>query len=209
VQSASLGSPIRYVAVGDSYTIGEGVPRDRCWPVLLTQHLAAAGLNIRLIENLSATGRTTQDAIDLALPAYEAAKPTFATLLIGVNDWVQGVDAETFRHRFEFLLDRMCAALPQRNRLMVVTIPDFSVTPAGAQYARGRAVAAGISQFNAIVTTESTGRDLKVVDVFPTTRQMANNPGLIAPDGLHPSEKEYVLWEKLIYPVAFSIVRTA
>ena len=202
-----MNREIRYVAVGDSYTIGEGVTPDQSWPSLLTRHLAQSGVNICLIANLSATGRTTQDVIDLALPAYEATQPTFASLLIGVNDWVQGADAEIFQRRFEFLLDRMCASLPQSDLLIVVTIPDFSATPAGAQYARGRDVSAGIIQFNTIVTAQATKRGLKVVDVFPTTQEMAHDPSLIAADGLHPSGKEYALWEALIYPVALSILR--
>lgn len=197
-----MNREIRYVAVGDSYTIGEGVAPEQSWPALLTRHLTATGVNIHLIDNLSATGRTTQDVIDLALPAYQAAKPLFASLLIGVNDWVQGVDRGTFQRRFEFLLDRMTTALPQSDRLIVVTIPDFSVTPAGAQYGHGRDVSAGIAEFNAIVIAQAKQRRLRVVDIFPTTQQMENDRGLIAPDGLHPSGKEYALWEALIYPVA-------
>src|SRR5712692_9201248 len=91
---------IRYAAIGDSYSIGEGASPDESWPALLTRHLNAQGLHVDLVANPSRTGWTTQQAIDLELPIFLGLKPNFATLQIGVNDWVQGVDAETFRKHF-------------------------------------------------------------------------------------------------------------
>src|SRR5437868_3392847 len=82
---------IRYVAIGDSYTIGEGAEPREAWPVLLTKHLQANGIDIDLVANPSRTGWTTLNAIDRELPVFVQEKPTFATLMIGVNDWVQGV----------------------------------------------------------------------------------------------------------------------
>src|ERR1700741_3731165 len=87
---------IRYVAIGDSYSIGEGASPDESWPALLTCHLRDRGLDIQLGTNPSVTGWTTQDAIDRELPVFVRAKPNFASLLIGVNDWVQGVDQAEF-----------------------------------------------------------------------------------------------------------------
>src|SRR5437868_10360462 len=91
---------IRYVAIGDSYSIGEGASPNESWPALLTRHLNARGLHVDLVANPSRTGWTTQQAIDHELPIFVAAKPNFATLQIGVNDWVQGVDENSFRQRF-------------------------------------------------------------------------------------------------------------
>src|SRR5437879_11516428 len=103
---------IRYVAIGDSYSIGEGASPNDSWPALLTRHLNARGLHVDLVANPSRTGWTTQQAIDHELPIFVAAKPNFATLQIGVNDWVQGVDENSFRQRFTFLADRMLEVLP-------------------------------------------------------------------------------------------------
>ena len=103
---------IRYVAIGDSYTIGEGAKADEAWPSVLTKHLREQGINIELIANPSVTGWTTEMAIDRELPEFVKAKPNFATLLIGVNDWVRGVDEKTFRQRFVTLIDRMLELLP-------------------------------------------------------------------------------------------------
>jgi lysophospholipase L1-like esterase len=124
-------SPIRYAAIGDSYSIGEGASLNESWPAVLTRHVNAEGLHVDLVAAPSRTGWTTQQAIDRELPVFVAAKPNFATLQVGVNDWVQGVDAETFRKRFVALVDRMLEVLPNKNRLLVVTIPDFGVTPTG------------------------------------------------------------------------------
>src|SRR5438128_11513193 len=128
----------RYAVIGDSYSCGEGASLKESWPALLTQHLNAQGLHVDLVSNPSKTGWTTKDAIDRELPKFIRANPTFASLLIGVNDWVQGVDETTFRNRFSYLVDQMLALLPNKTRLLVVTIPDFGVTPTGGKYARVR-----------------------------------------------------------------------
>src|SRR6266446_8002356 len=86
------GAKIRYAAIGDSYSIGEGASPNESWPAVLTRHLNAQGLHIDLVANPSRTGWTTRDAIDLELPIFLTSEPNFATLLIGVNDWVQGID---------------------------------------------------------------------------------------------------------------------
>jgi len=197
---------IRYVAIGDSYSIGEGASPDESWPALVTGHLNANGLHVDLVANPSRTGWTTHQAIDQELPIFLAAKPDFATLQIGVNDWVQGIDAETFRKHFALLADRMLNVLPNKNRLIVVTIPDFGVTPTGPRYARGRDISAGISQFNAVLTGEAARRGLRVVDVFPISKKMGADPALVAADGLHPSAKEYAEWEKIIFPAALELL---
>ena len=197
---------IRYAAIGDSYTIGEGAKPDEAWPNILTKHLKEKGINIELVANPSRTGWTTQNAIDRELPVFVAIKPNFATLLIGVNDWVQNVDEKTFRKNFATLADRMLELLPGKHRLLVVTIPDFGVTPTGPKYSRGRNISEGIASFNKIILEESRKRDLRVVDIFELSKKVQNDPSLVAGDGLHPSAKEYAEWEKVIFPVAFEML---
>ena len=135
------------------------------------------------------------------------AKPNFATLLIGVNDWVQGVSADAFRNNFTFLVDQMLAVLDDNKRLLIVTIPDFGVTPTGSNYARGRNISEGIASFNKIISAESKKRGLRVVDVFELSKKMGTDHSLVAVDGLHPSAKEYAEWEKVIFPVALDLLR--
>src|SRR5207247_2288616 len=104
------------------------------------------------------------EAIDHELPTFLESKPDFATLQIGVNDWVQGIDGEIFRKNFKHLVDQMLATLRGKDRLLVVTIPDFGVTPTGPKYARGRNISEGIASFNKIITEEATNRGLRIVD---------------------------------------------
>ena len=198
---------IRYAVIGDSYSCGEGASPKESWPTLLAQHLKVSGVDVDLVSNPSVTGWTTKDAIDRELPKFVAANPTFATLLIGVNDWVQGVDETTFRNRCSYLLDQMLAVLPNKKRLLVITIPDFGVTPTGPKYSRGRNIHEGIMQFNQIVTEEARKRGLEVVDIFPLSKKMGQDKSLVAKDGLHPSAKAYAEWEKIIFPAALELLK--
>jgi acyl-CoA thioesterase I len=197
---------IRYVAIGDSYSIGEGASPNESWPAVLTRHLNEQGLQVELVANPSVTGWTTQQAIDRELPIFVKEKPNFGTLLIGVNDWVQGVEADKFRENFTYLVDRMLSVLGNKNRLLVVTIPDFGVTPTGPKYARGRNISEGIGSFNKIISDESTKRGLRVVDIFALSKKMRSDRSLVAADGLHPSAKEYADWEKVILPAALGLL---
>lgn len=206
-QDTLVEEKIRYIAIGDSYSIGEGARPSESWPSVLTRHLNEKGLRVELVANPSVTGWTTQQAIDRELPIFLKEKPDFGTLLIGVNDWVQGVDPETFRKNFTFLVDQMLGVLPDKNRLLIVTIPDFGVTPTGPKYARGRNISEGIASFNRIITDESKKRGLPVVDVFQISKKMGEDRSLVAADGLHPSAKEYAEWESVILPAALDLLK--
>jgi lysophospholipase L1-like esterase len=173
----------------------------------LTRHLNEKGLRVELVANPSVTGWTTQEAIDRELPVFLKVKPNFATLQIGVNDWVQGVGSETFRKHFAFLVEQMVGVLRDKNRLLIVTIPDFGVTPTGSRYARGRNISEGIASFNKIIIDEAAKRGLRVVDIFELSKKMGNDKSLVAADGLHPSAKEYAEWEKTIFPAALELLK--
>jgi lysophospholipase L1-like esterase len=199
---------ICYAVIGDSYSIGEGATPNESWPAVLTRKLNENGLQVELVANPSRTGWTTQDAIDRELPIFLKAKPDFATIQIGVNDWVRGVDEAMFRKNFTFLLDQMLGLLSDKKRLLVVTIPDFGVTPTGARYANGRDISKGINRFNEIIKEEATKRELTIVDVFALSKKMGSDKSLIASDGLHPSAKEYAEWEKIIFHAALELLQS-
>ena len=205
-QDTLVEEKIRYVAIGDSYSIGEGALPNESWPAVLTRHLNEKGLRVELVANPSRTGWTTKEAIDLELPVFVRARPNFATLQIGVNDWVQGISEETFRKRFALLVDRILGVLASKNRLLIVTIPDFSVTPAGGRYGHGRDISEGILRFNQIIMEEAKRRELRVIGVFQLSKEMKNDSSLIAADGLHPSAREYAEWEKVIFPAALELL---
>ena len=207
VAFASDGHLIRYVALGDSYTIGTGARLDQSWPVLSTIPLQQKGFTFQIVGNLGRNGWTTQNLIDYELPALKGLKPDFVSLLIGVNDWVQGVDAPTFQKHLEFILDELFKILPNRQRILIVTIPDFSVTPTGRQFSQGRDISKGINGFNKIIFQEAAARGLKTVDLYPLSQMMGQDLSLISSDGLHPSAKGYAQWAVLIEPAFESLLQ--
>lgn len=197
---------VNYVALGDSYTIGTGAEPNEAWPSVLTKHLNEAGIKTELLANPSRNGFSTQNLIDIELPVFDKSDANFVTLLIGVNDWVRNVPTETYHKNLVFIIDHILKKLKDKKRLLLVTIPDFGVTPQGAMYGSGRNISAGISEFNEIIKTEAQKRDLVCVDIFALSKAMKDEPSLIANDGLHPSAKEYAEWEKLIFPAAQTLL---
>jgi lysophospholipase L1-like esterase len=189
---------LRLLTLGDSYTICTGASEKESWPVLLTEDLKKEGVDIELVTNPARNGFTTQDLIDRELPVLKSSKPDAVTLLIGVNDWVQGRSEAAFKKDLQFILDEVQALMTNQKNILVLTIPDFSLTPQGKKYSNGRNITEGIKAFNAIISEESARRGLPLVDLFEPSLKMAEDPTLIASDGLHPSAKMYAEWEKLI-----------
>lgn len=199
--------PLRYVALGDSYTICTGAEASQSWPQLLCMQLKKSGINMELVANPSHNGWTTSDLINKELPVLDRSAATFVTLLIGVNDWVQGVKETDFKNNLERIIDHIQQQLPDKTKLLLITIPDFGVTPTGANYSNGRDISAGIGSFNKIIEEEARRRQLSCVDLFEISRQMAGNSRLVAADGLHPSAEEYAIWERHIYPAAYALLK--
>ncbi len=196
-----------YVPIGDSYTIGQGLPLRENFPSQLVHGLEKKHISVELPFNPARTGWTTADALKLELPLFEKAKPDFATLAIGVNDWVQGVSAYDYRRRLGLLMDGMLEVLPSKDRLIVLTIPDFSKVPAGSLYGQGRDISAGLAEFNAILIEEAEKRDLVAIDVFDLSQLAGKDQTLVAGDGLHYSQKGYAAWVERLLPAAISALK--
>jgi acyl-CoA thioesterase-1 len=193
---------LRYVALGDSYTIGTGtrVAAER-WPDQLVARIAADGLD--LVANLGVNGFTSRDVIDVELPRLASLRPEFATLLIGVNDVVQGVPEATYAQNLELILDELLALLAA-NRIVVVATPDYTVTPQGAAYGDPMLQAAAIRRNNEFLRELAATRGIVFVDIHDLSLLAASDPSLVAGDGLHPSAAQYALWVDRIAPVVAS-----
>lgn len=197
---------LRYVALGDSYTIGTSVSVDARWPNQLVVALGAgesAGLD--LTANLGVNGYTSRDVIDVELPELAALQPEFMTLLIGVNDVVQGVPAATYRENVVQILDDLVGRVGAA-RIIVVTTPDYTVTPAGADYGDPVRQSAGIRENNAILTSIAAARGITVVDIYDISLGAAADRSLVASDGLHPSGSQYARWVERIAPFVAGLI---
>lgn len=189
---------ITYLPLGDSYTICTGATTSESWPVLLTQHLNERKLSCILANNPARNGYTTKNLIDFELPLCRKTKPDFVTVLIGVNDWVRGVLKEDFHRNLIFIIEEINKNMSPNGKIVLITIPDFGVTPEGQNYAGGRDISSGISQFNDIIKEEAHKRNIVVADIFELSKKMGVDEDLVAADDLHPSAKEYAIWERVI-----------
>ncbi len=205
-QTKMKNETVIYIALGDSYTICTGAKTEESWPTILTKHLNENGTKTELVANPARNGFTTQNLIDYELSVFDDSKANFVTLCIGVNDWVQGIDAKTFHKNLVFILDHVQKKLNDKSKLLLLTIPDFSASIVGPQYGAGRDISKGIAEFNSIILDEAKKRNLKTVDLFEISKEMKNDLSLVAEDGLHPSSKEYAIWEEKIFPVAKSLL---
>jgi lysophospholipase L1-like esterase len=187
---------LRYVALGDSYTIGTSVGEDERWP----NQLVAVEPRLELVANLGVNGYTTRDVIDRQLPQLPGFEPEFVTILVGVNDVVQHMPAPLYQRNVAQILDVLLASVGPR-RILGVTIPDYTVTPSGAQYGDPARQSQAIRANNAILQELADGRLIRLVDVYDLSLKARDDPSLVASDGLHPSAEQYVLWMSRIFPV--------
>lgn len=196
-ETTSTGAPAgqRYFAIGDSYTIGESVTPAERFP-----HQLARELDLPEPLIIAKTGWTT-DELGNALDAIRVAGPyDLVTLLIGVNNQYRGRDAEQYRGEFAELLQRAIGfAGGDAKKVVVVSIPDWGVTPFAADRDRAK-IASEIDRYNAVNREETVKAGARYVDITPVSR--GNDPALVAGDGLHPSGKQYAEWVKLILPEA-------
>lgn len=198
---------MRYLALGDSYTIGESVAEAERWPVQLATRLRATGLPLDPPQIIARTGWTT-DELKTAIERQNPQEPfELVSLLIGVNNQYRGRASVEYRTQFRALLQTaVMLAGGKPGHVLVLSIPDWGVTPFGQGNDRQK-IATEIDEFNAINRAETLRAGAHYVDVTPISRQAASDITLIAEDGLHPSGKMYELWVKLVEPIALAALR--
>jgi lysophospholipase L1-like esterase len=188
---------VRYVALGDSYTIGTSVAEDERWPNQLEARVDA----LRLVGNPAVNGYTSDELIANELPALERLQPDFVTVLIGVNDVVRGVSEARYAANIVTILDELRTRL-SADRLLCIATPDYTVTPQGAAYGDPATQSAGIRRANSILGDACAERGVRyVAEIFAISREAADDPALVASDGLHPSGAQYRRWVDAIEPV--------
>lgn len=190
-----------FLALGDSYTIGEGVEEAGRWPVQLVARLGELGIAVEAPRIVATTGWTTDELSTAMDAATLGDRYDLVTLLIGVNNQYRGRTADEYRQPFLALLRRAVALAGDPRRVVVVSIPDWGVTA----FAEGRdraAIARDIDAFNAIAREETIRMHARWADVTPASREAGARPDMLVDDGLHPSGKQYAAWLNAILPEA-------
>ena len=195
----------RYLALGDSYTIGESVAAEDRWPNQLAKLLDAHGIQADLTI-IARTGWTTSELWQ-GIQASEIQPPyDLVSLLIGVNNQYRGYDINEYRDQFNFLLEKSIEyADGDANRVLVLSIPDWGVTPFASNRDREK-IAREIDKFNLLDRELSERAGVHYADVTENSREADNDTTLIAPDGLHPSGKMYALWAEKTLPIVKEIL---
>ena len=192
---------MRFLVLGDSYTIGEGVLPAERWPVQLATALRDRGVAIDDPLIIARTGWTTAELAGGIAAENPQGPFDLVSLLIGVNNQYRGLDIEAYRSELRGLLEQAIGFAGGRaERVLVLSIPDWSVTP----FAEGRnraQIAAQIDAFNLVMRSEAQRAGVGYIDVTAISRQAAQDASLLAADGLHPSGKMYAAWVELVLPV--------
>ncbi len=192
--------PKTYLALGDSYTIGQSVTAEQRFPYHTVRQLIDRYVEMRQAEIIATTGWTTSNLLN-ALNNPPTKTYDFVTLLIGVNNQYQGGSLNEYRTQFTELLGKAITyAGSRRTRVFVLSIPDYSVTPFARTLDTAR-IAREIDAFNAINKELALQSGVSYIDITPISRQARTDQTLTASDGLHPSGKQYEKWALLLAPV--------
>ncbi|KAI9432897.1 G-D-S-L family lipolytic protein [Russula earlei] len=187
-----------WLALGDSYTIGQSVDSNQRFPAQAGNLLQSMGISISPIQYIATTGWTTID-LQNAITSRHPQTHNVVTLLIGVNDQYQGLDTGSYRvHFIQLLQESIQLAGSNNNHVFVLSIPDYGVTPFGGGDA---SISRDIDTFNAINRQVTAQYRCTYIDITGDTRVMGTDHSLIANDGLHPSAKEYAVWAGKLAPL--------
>ncbi|HSK87372.1 MAG TPA: SGNH/GDSL hydrolase family protein [Anaerolineales bacterium] len=197
---------IRYLALGDSYTIGESVPAEDRWPNQIETLLEAKGIQAE-VTIIARTGWTVDELWEGIQINTPRGTYDLVTLLIGVNDQFRGYSVNEYREDFRFLLGKAIEyAGRDPAKVVVLSIPDWGVTPFAAGRDPGK-IAQEIDQFNLVNRAESEKAGARYVDITAASRAAVSDPALIASDGLHPSGRMYARWAGQVLPVVKEILK--
>ncbi len=195
---------LNYLALGDSYTIGEGVKYENSFPVQLANDLIFDGIKIDSVNIIAKTGWTTNKLIDTLSKSY-LEKYDLVSLLIGVNNQFRGYQIDKYVLEFENLLIRAIDYSNDKKNVFVLSIPDYGVTPFGKERGKEK-IFREINSYNNINRKISEKYNVMYFDITEISRKAENDTSLLADDNLHPSKKMYKMWiDKLKYKLIDSL----
>ena len=187
-----------FLALGDSYTVGEGVSYEESWPSQFVDYALDRGINFKNPELIAQTGWKTYDLLDAIKSSNLSVKYDFISLLIGVNNQFNSRPLSEFEDDLNEILTEINYLKKGNSKVIVISIPDWGYSPYGSSYDRDR-ISDEIDQFNNILKKISEQNNLNFVDVTQISRLAIKEPNLIAEDKLHPSGLMYLEWVEKIY----------
>lgn len=196
-QNIRVKSPVRFLALGDSYTIGQGVDEKDRWPVQLVKELERQGAEIEKLTLIARTGWTTRDLINGIKSESPDSTYNLVSLLIGVNNQYQGVNIDVYPDEFRSLLETALALCGGRKEgVFVLSIPDYGYTPYGSW--NQETISVEIDHYNQMNRQIATEIGIAYFDITPISREVVSKPYYLATDELHPSGEMYERWIDLI-----------
>mgnify|MGYP003575766796 CR=1 FL=1 len=198
-----------YLALGDSYTIGEAVKQAESFPYQLQSLLKDKGLDVGTPKIIAKTGWTSDELQSAIKSENLTGTYSFVTLLIGVNNQYRGYPLSTYKKEFSELLQKAIAfANGDKSKVFVVSIPDWGATPFGKNSGRSpENIAAEIDTFNAANQDITTASGVSYTNITPASRNASNDASLVASDGLHPSGNMYSEWAAALLPKIFVVLK--
>lgn len=209
-QTLSIQSPVRFLALGDSYTIGQSVSSSDRWPVQLMDSLVLRGMAIDTLRIIATTGWRTDDLINaITNKNLQAQQYNLVSVLIGVNNQYQGNPFSQYVNEFPQLLDSAIRyAGGDTSHVFVVSIPDYAYTPYGVQSMNQTQISQEIDQYNALNQHIADSINIQYFNITSISRMGLAQPALVASDGLHPSGLQYTEWVKLMLDYLDSSILT-
>lgn len=198
--SSDSSEPLRYLALGDSYTTCTGASGvDQSWPEIVARRLAQRIVRKVEVTNPAVNGFTTLDLIDNELAFIKRLKPGLVTVLIGVNDLVRGRETDQYRASLVTIYDEVATLDLPSGRALAISIPSWSVVPAAREYGDPEEIRHLTDTFNDIAQEEAEARGFRWVDITAASISGLGTAGWISSDGLHPGDRQYAAWAEVIW----------
>jgi len=192
-----LAQEFSYLALGDSYTIGQGVDESLSWPNQLSDRLRAENVEVLEPTIIAQTAWKTSDLIH-AVEEANLEKYDLVSLLIGVNNQFVGQSFELFNVEFDSLLNKSIELAGSQERVFVLSIPDYGVTPFGSN--NSELIAQEIDMYNEYIKGRCLDQSVAFIDITSISRQLGASQGALASDNLHPSGSQYAMWVEMALP---------
>lgn len=201
-ETQTNNEPIQYLALGDSYTIGQGVDTLDRWPNQLRSKLEQDGYTIEKTDIIAQTGWKTSDLLN-AIEDSSLENYNLMSLLIGVNNQFSGIPFEIYANEFDELINQMIDAVGL-NRIFVVSIPDYGVTPFGSN--NSETIAQELDDYNEYARSRCQALNIPYINITEISRTLGASDGALASDNLHPSGIQYAEWVEEIAPAVTEII---